>query len=47
MTFVVAAFGTRFPIGVFFARDSAGAISGFGATLVLNPHVMQINFVKR
>ena len=47
MSFVVPAFGTHFPVGVFFTRDATGAITGFNATLVLKPHPMLISFAKR
>jgi hypothetical protein len=47
MMFVVPAFGTQFPVLVFFAKDDSGAITGFSAPLVLQPHPMLISFVKR
>ncbi|MFZ8283943.1 hypothetical protein ACO1KS_14195, partial [Staphylococcus aureus] len=44
MMFVVPAFGTHFPVLVFFAQNDAGAVTGFSATLVLQPHPILITF---
>jgi len=44
--FSVPAFGTIFPVQVYFTKDSGSAINGFAATLVLNP-LIDIGFTKR
>jgi CubicO group peptidase (beta-lactamase class C family) len=47
MVFVVPAFGTQFPVPVFFTLGDTGAATGFSAPLVLQPHPILISFVKR
>lgn len=45
--FTVPAFGADFPVLVEYHRDAEGAITGFDAQLVLQPHLMMIPFTKR
>jgi hypothetical protein len=45
--FIVAAFGTNFPVFVNFTRNSTGAIDAFAAALVAQPTVLWIPFAKR
>jgi CubicO group peptidase (beta-lactamase class C family) len=45
--FLVPAFGTIFPIQVFFTKDNTATVTGFSAPLVLQPHPLPVSFVKR
>jgi hypothetical protein len=45
--FDVEGFGTDFPVFVKFVRGSTGSIDSFAASLVLQPVVLWIPFLKR